>query len=78
MASETTISSARKAYLLSVRRRERFIIIMRYAILIGLVGLWELAARVGWIDPFITSCRPASPQRWRGCWRMASCSHTLA
>lgn len=56
MVSETTISSARKAYLLSVRRRERFIIIMRYAILIGLVGLWELAARVGWIDPFITSC----------------------
>lgn len=56
MASETTISSARQAYLLSVRRRERFILIMRYAILVGLVGLWELAARVGWIDPFITSC----------------------
>lgn len=59
MASESTLSPARKSYLAGVRRRERFITCMRYAILVALIGLWELAAQVGWIDPFITS----SPSR---------------
>ena len=59
MASEPVLSPARKSYLAGVRRRERFITCMRYAILVGLIGLWELAARLGWIDPFITS----SPSR---------------
>lgn len=59
MASESTLSPARKSYLAGVRRRERFITCMRYAILVALIGLWELAARLGWIDPFITS----SPSR---------------
>lgn len=59
MASEPVLSPARKSYLAGVRRRERFITCMRYAILVALIGLWELAAQVGWIDPFITS----SPSR---------------
>lgn len=59
MASEPVLSPARKSYLAGVRRRERFITCMRYAILVALIGLWELAARLGWIDPFITS----SPSR---------------
>ena len=59
MASEPVLSPARKSYLAGVRRRERFITCMRYAILVALICLWELAAQVGWIDPFITS----SPSR---------------
>lgn len=59
MASEPVLSPARKSYLAGVRRRERFITCMRYAILVALIGLWELAAQRGWIDPFITS----SPSR---------------
>lgn len=59
MASEPTLSPARKSYLAGIRRRERFITCMRYAILVALIGLWELAAQRGWIDPFITS----SPSR---------------
>ena len=59
MASEPVLSPARKSYLAGIRRRERFITCMRYAILVALIGLWELAAQRGWIDPFITS----SPSR---------------
>lgn len=59
MASEQGLSSARRAYLSDIRRRERFIKAMRYTILIVLIVVWELAARIGWIDPFITS----SPSR---------------
>ena len=56
MASETILTAARQAYLRGVRRRGRFVTFMRYAILAGVIALWELAAQLGWIDPFITSC----------------------
>ncbi len=42
-------------YLKSRKRRERFITFMRYAILIALLALWEITARLGWIDPFVFS-----------------------
>ncbi len=47
------------AYLLAIARRERFISIARYLILIGFIALWEVFARTGVIDPFICS----SPSR---------------
>lgn len=56
MASETILTAARQAYLRGVRRRGRFVTFVRYAILAGVIALWELAAQLGWIDPFITSC----------------------
>lgn len=56
MASETILTAARQAYLRGVRRRGRFVTFMRYAILAGVIALWELAAQLGWIDPFIMSC----------------------
>ncbi len=59
MESEAFLSARRNAYLASLRRRERFVTFMRYAILLALVALWELFARIGWIDPFIMS----SPSR---------------
>lgn len=59
MEHEVCLSPARKQFLLAYKRRERFIRLMRYAILLFLLFFWELAARAGWIDPFITS----SPSR---------------
>ncbi|MEG1523506.1 MAG: ABC transporter permease [Clostridia bacterium] len=59
MENLDTVSPYRQAYLVSIRRRERFIRNMRYLILFTFLTLWELSTRLGWIDPFITSspCR---------------------
>lgn len=53
------LSAERQRYLAAQRRRARSIVLFRWAILLGIILLWELAAAVGWIDPFITS----SPSR---------------
>ena len=42
-------------YLQAILRRERFISITRYLILIIFIALWEVFARTGIIDPFIGS-----------------------
>lgn len=34
------------------RRRRQLVIALRVAILVAVLGLWELGARMGWIDPF--------------------------
>ncbi len=54
-----TGSEEHRAYLKGIRRNRVFVTFMRYMLLISLFGLWEIAARAGWIDPFITS----SPMR---------------
>jgi len=43
------------AYLKSVRRKKWNIVIAQVLLLIALLGLWELAASLRWINPFITS-----------------------
>lgn len=53
------LSAERKAYLRQLRRQKREITWWRAGLLFGLLLLWELAARLGWIDSFITS----SPSR---------------
>lgn len=58
MSIEQT-SPAQAAYLRKVRRKDRLIIIARWGILVSFLVLWELAARLGWIDPFLLS----SPSR---------------
>ena len=52
-------SEAHRAYLRALRRKDHFVTAMRYLLLLFCLALWELAARVGWIDPFIGS----SPSR---------------
>ena len=49
------MSAAHARYLKQRRRAQAFITATRYAVLIFLFALWELAAKLGWIDPFITS-----------------------
>lgn len=46
-------------YLLQIKRDKRLVTISRIAILVILVALWEIAANLKWIDPFLTS----SPSR---------------
>ncbi len=53
------LSAERKAYLWQLQRQKREITWWRTGLLFGLLLLWELAARIGWIDSFITS----SPSR---------------
>ena len=48
-----------RRYLAALKRKNTLISAARYLILIGLIFFWELAARVGWADPFIIS----SPSR---------------
>ena len=52
----TDLSPSRKQYLRSLRRRTIFIQATRVLLLVGLLALWELAARWNWVDPFIVSC----------------------
>lgn len=59
MEPNRAVSPYRRAFLQGIRRKERFVTTMRYLILVGLILVWELAARTGLIDPFITS----SPSR---------------
>ncbi len=52
-------SPEHRAYLQMLRRKDRFVTAMRYLLLVAFIFFWELAARLGWIDPFIGS----SPSR---------------
>ena len=46
-------------YLKKVKNNKRIITLCRIALLVFLLGLWEIAAKYKWIDPFLTS----SPSR---------------
>lgn len=49
------ISEDRRRYLRGKRRRKRAILACQFGLLIGFFVLWEVAARLGWIDSFILS-----------------------
>ncbi|HBI56841.1 MAG TPA: sulfonate ABC transporter permease [Firmicutes bacterium] len=49
------ISPEQAAYLKGVRRNKAKILLSQILLLMALLGLWELAATLGWINPFITS-----------------------
>lgn len=59
MKAPETHSAYRQAYLARLARRERMIQAARLLLLVLFIAVWELAARLGWIDAFITS----SPSR---------------
>lgn len=56
---EMQISQERIDYLKSRRNRKNAIILLRVIIVVGFFALWEVSARLGWIDAFIMS----SPSR---------------
>jgi NitT/TauT family transport system permease protein len=62
MKTMTHYSEEHIKYLKNLRRKKVAVHTIRVAIVILLLGLWELAARLEWIDPFISS----SPSRiWK-------------
>ena len=58
-AEEKNISKEHEIYLKSVKASKRKIIISRILILVIFIGLWQIAADLKWIDPFLIS----SPSR---------------
>ena len=57
--SERSPSPQRAAYLRTLRRRKRLVLALQILLLAAFLGLWELTARLGWVDAFIVS----SPSR---------------
>lgn len=51
----TAVSPEHARFLSSVKNADRRVTFFRYFILIAALMLWELSARMGWIDPFIMS-----------------------
>ena len=54
-----TVSEEHAQYIEKIRRDGLKVTLLRVGILVALIGLWELAAELRWIDPFIMS----SPSR---------------
>ena len=57
--NKTEVSAEHLKYRRNLKRRKIIIHVLQVVILVGFFGLWELAARLNWIDPFIVS----SPSR---------------
>ncbi len=55
MKQNVEISSEHKAFLDAIKRRNKFVTFMRYAIFVVILIFWEVASRTGLIDPFIGS-----------------------
>ena len=53
--TNNNISSEHKEFIKKVKSRKKAILISQISILIISMFLWELAARLGWIDTFLTS-----------------------
>jgi NitT/TauT family transport system permease protein len=62
MVPDFSLDALEQAALAAQRRRHTLVITLRILILIVVVGSWELAASVGWIDPFFFG-RPSGVAR---------------
>ncbi|EKQ53426.1 MAG: ABC-type nitrate/sulfonate/bicarbonate transport system, permease component [Clostridium sp. Maddingley MBC34-26] len=54
-AMNNNISKEHEIYLGKVKRTKRRIVIIRILILVIFIALWQIAANLKWIDPFLTS-----------------------
>ena len=50
------VKTPRQKYLAKRRNDKITTILLQIGLLVAVIGIWELAARLDWIDPFITSC----------------------
>ncbi|ABO50359.1 binding-protein-dependent transport systems inner membrane component [Desulforamulus reducens MI-1] len=55
MNPKLNLSPERQAYLKQVRRRKIAVLTTQLFILVAVFVLWEISAKMHWIDPFITS-----------------------
>ena len=49
------MNSEHEIYLKNIKKKKIKITVLRISILIIFIALWEIAARLKWIDPFLTS-----------------------
>ena len=56
MKKQLPYSREHLLYIRKIKRETIFVWSLRFIILIGFIGLWELLARLNVIDAFITSC----------------------
>lgn len=59
MKKQCNYSKEHLLYLRGVKRKSIFVNVIRFAVLFLLLAVWELSARLEWVNPFITS----SPSR---------------
>lgn len=70
-------SPARAAYLLR-QKRERFMVnLIRSLLLLGFLGLWELAGHFKWIDVFVFSCPSRVMRTLMSLWQSGDLLHHL-
>lgn len=50
------VKTPRQKYLAKRRTDKITTILLQIGLLVAVIGIWELAAKLDWIDPFITSC----------------------
>lgn len=55
MSTEINVSPERQNYLRRTRRKKMLILFTQISILIVFFAIWEIAADLRWVDPFITS-----------------------
>ena len=78
-------SPARTAYLRQQKREKAVVNLIRAAILILFLAIWELAARLNWIDVFVFSCPSRAIRTMGSLWQSgdllrhlgASCGETV-
>ena len=63
MKQSPNISKEHLEYLRGVKKKSIFVNVIRVALLVFLISIWELAATLEWVNPFITS----SPTRIAKC-----------
>jgi len=67
--SDTALSPQRAAWLRARRRRQMAVRTVQLALLPAFLLLWEVAARLAWIDPFIFSCPSRAAASLASLWR---------
>jgi NitT/TauT family transport system permease protein len=58
------VSDRHAQFLRSLRLRQIKVVVVQLAVLVAFLGLWQIAAMLRWIDPFITSQPSAILQKF--------------
>src|SRR6478736_1443942 len=59
----TSDAEIEAAALKSIKRRKQTVLFWQIAILVGIVGMWELSSNMLWIDPFFYASPSAVVER---------------
>lgn len=76
MRPPNSMSDEHRAFLRSLARRRKLITAARFGLLVALTVLWEVAARLGWINAFIVSSPSRAWQAAANLFNRESCGCT--